>query len=182
MAKRKPEPTIPEVIRARRTSLMLRSGYWSLLLRVLALALALFILMTQVFVITQVSGSDMYPAIKDGDLVLAYRLQSSYSKNDVVVFQQDGECRVGRILGRAGDVIMLDDSGTLLVNGTTQSGEILYPTYAGENLSYPYVVPENSFFILCDYRTQATDSRDFGAVSARNVTGKVITILRRRNI
>ena len=57
---------------------------------------------------------------------------------------------------------MLDESGKLLINGTAQNGEILYPTYAEEGLEYPLTVPENHVFILGDYRTQTVDSRDLG--------------------
>lgn len=179
---KKKKPDIPEVIHRRRSDVLIARGYRSLLLRLVVLAVVLYLLLTQVFLITQVSGNEMFPAVKDGDLVLAYRLQSVYAKNDVVVYRAEGKSRVGRIVGREGDVIMLDDSGSLLVNGTNQSGEILYPTYAGEGFTYPYVVPERSFFILSDHRTQCEDSRDFGAVPASSVAGKAITILRRRGI
>lgn len=182
MAKSKTPPTIQEVIRRRRTDVVIAQGYWSLAFKCAALALVLLVLLTQVFLITQVSGNDMFPAVKDGDLVIAYRLQSDLSKNDVVVYTVEGQRRVGRILGRPGDVIMLDDSGNLLVNGTNQGGEILYPTYAKDNLTYPYVVPADTYFLLGDYRTQAEDSRDFGPVQKADVEGKVITILRRRGI
>ena len=76
----------------------------------------------------------------------------------------------------------MDDSGTLTVNGTNQTGEIIYPTYAKESLIYPYRVPEDSVFLLGDYRTVAVDSRDFGPVSKVQFLGKVITILRRREL
>ena len=182
MATTKNPQTIREVIYRRRANVAITQGYISLALKCLILVLVLLILLTQVFLITQVSGNDMFPAIKDGDLVFAYRLQSDLAKSDVVVYTAAEERRVGRILGRPGDVIMLDDSGNLLVNGTNQGGDIMYPTYAKENYTYPFVVPENSYFLLGDYRTQTEDSRDFGAVPKADVEGKVITILRRRGI
>ena len=182
MANIEKTPTIQEVIRRRRANILITQGYISLALRCLTLALVLLVLLTQVFLITQVSGNDMFPAVKDGDLLFAYRLQSDLSKNDVVVYTAAGQRRVGRILGRPGDVITLDDSGNLLVNGTNQGGEIMYPTYAKENYTYPYVVPEDAYFLLGDYRTQTEDSRDFGAVPKSDIRGKVITILRRRGI
>lgn len=87
-------------------------------------------------------------------------------------------------MARATDVVTIDDTGSLTVNGTTQTGEILYPTYPDEDgsLTYPYTVPENCVFVLGDYRTRATDSRLLGAVSLDQVEGKVITILRRRGL
>lgn len=124
----------------------------------------------------------MFPAVKDGDLIFGFRLQREYTKNDVVVYNADGKIRIGRIVAQANDVVTLDDSGTLLVNGTDQSGEIMYPTYAKKGMEYPYRVPEGEIFILGDYRTQTEDSRDFGSIPSEKVQCKVITILRRRGL
>lgn len=178
----KKKETISSIITARRNRALDRQGYWSLLLRILFLALAGWVMFTQVFLITQVRGNAMFPAVKDGDLVIAFRIQQEYAKNDVVVYTVDGETHIGRIVARATDTVMLDDSGKLLVNGTNQTGEILYPTYAKEGLTYPYLVPEDHLFLLGDYRTQTEDSRDFGPIPLKQVQGKVITILRRRGL
>lgn len=182
MAETKKDISISDVIRKRRTDVVIADGYRSLAIRIIVLMAALWLFLTEVFLITQVNGNDMFPAIKDGDLVFAYRLQADFAKNDVIVFEVDGQRRVGRIIGREGDVINMDDGGNLQVNGTTQGGDIMYPTYAKEGYTYPYVVPEDHVYILGDYRTQTTDSRDFGPVPEENIDGKVITILRRRGI
>lgn len=176
------EKTNVSIIAARRNCVLDRQGYASLLLRILFLIAALWALFTYVFLITQVSGNDMFPAVKDGDLAVAFRLQQDYAKGDVIVYRANGKTWFGRIAARATDVVTLDDSGNLQVNGTTQSGEILYPTYAKEGLEYPYRVPEGHVFVLGDYRTQTQDSRDFGPIPLENVLGKVITILRKRGL
>ena len=93
-------------------------------------------------------------------------------KKDVVVYEAGGKTHVGRILGCETDVITMDDTGTLLVNGTAQTGEIAFPTYAKEGITYPYTVPEGSVFILGDYRTHAKDSREFGPISTRGCKSK----------
>jgi len=134
------------------------------------------------FLLTQVKGNGMFPAMKDGDLVIGFRLQETYIKGDVVVYTVNGEKMVGRIVARAGDVITLGTNGTMLVNGTVQTGEIMYPTYAKEGIEYPFTVPQGSLFIMGDYRTNSEDSRDFGAVSSEDIEAKVITILRRRTL
>ena len=166
----------------RKRNSILKNEYIQLLLRILFLLFVFWLLFSQVFLIERVNGQEMFPAIKDGDLALAYRLQKDYSKNDVLVYTVDGETHVGRVAAVENDVVTLDDSGSLSVNGTVQSGEILYPTYAKEELEYPYRVPENHIFILGDYRTQAEDSRDFGPIPLEDVKGKIITILRRRGL
>lgn len=184
MAKKtKRTPTIPEVIRKRRADYLIARSYRSLLMRCVVLVLVLFVLLTQVFLFYQVSGNEMFPAVKDGDLLLVYRLNREWMKDDVVVYEAEGKTRLGRIVAREGDVVTITEQGSLQVNGTTQGGEILYPTYARETgLEYPYVVPEDQVFVLGDYRTQTEDSRDFGPIPESGLQGKVITILRRRGI
>lgn len=120
--------------------------------------------------------------MKDGDLVLGSRLEKDYAKNDVVVYERSGTLRVGRVLARGGDIVTLSESGVVEVNGSAQSGGILYPTYPKSLISYPYAVPEDSVFILGDCRTQAEDSRDFGPVQCSAVKAKVITLIRRRRL
>ncbi len=183
MAAKKTE-SLADVIAARRNRLSLRADCLSLLRRIILLVGAGYLFFTQLFLIAQVRGMDMFPALKDGDLAIVFRLQQEYAKDDVIAYETSDGVRFGRIVARETDVVMMDDSGTLLVNGTVQSGEILYPTYALEGLgvSYPYRVPAGCVFVLGDYRTKATDSRTFGPVALDQVAGKVITILRRRGL
>lgn len=184
MADSTPNPKdLPQsVAKRRRQGILNRRGYISLLLRITLLILALWILFTQVFLLTRNTGQGMFPTLEDGDLIFGYRLQDPYQKGDVIVFRQDGQTAIGRIVALAGDFVMLDDSGNLVVNGTTQGGEILFPTYAKEGIAYPYQVPENMVFVLGDHRTEVKDSRDFGPVSQESIEGKVITLIRRRGI
>lgn len=174
--------TIEKVIAARRTKLLAKADTLRLIIRILFIAVAAYLVFTQVFLLRQVKGMDMFPSIKDGDLSIVFRLQKDYVKNDVVAYQAEDEARFGRIVAREGDVVTINDGGSLLVNGTAQSGEILYPTYALEGIEYPFRVPQGYVFVLGDFRTNAKDSRTFGPIPMEDVDGKVITILRRRGL
>lgn len=183
MSSKPAKPMTPaEVISLRRNRLAVREGYISLLGRVVFIAAAAWLLFSQVFLLMQARGTDMFPAVKDGDLLIGYRLQKNYEQENVVVYKRDGKSYVGRVVAKSGDYVDITEEGSLIVNGTVKSGEILYPTYEREGVNYPYVVPESMVFILADYRTQAQDSRDFGAVELKDVQAKVITILRRRSL
>ncbi|HAA37375.1 MAG TPA: signal peptidase I [Firmicutes bacterium] len=173
---------ISEVIKKRRDKLVLKEGYVSLLLRIIVLAILGYLVFTQVFLLTRAAGNEMFPAVKDGDLIICFRLQKNYAKNDIVSYRVNGKRKLGRCIAQANDVVTIDAAGTLRINGTVQSGEIMYPTYAKAGLTYPYKVPADHVFILGDFRTQATDSRDFGAIPRDDVDGKVITLLRRRGL
>ena len=169
-------------IRARQRSLAVRRGYASLGVRAAVVAVAAVLLFSCMLLVSQVQGNDMFPAVKDGDVVLGFRLQAAYQSGDVVVYATGGKERIGRVVATSGDVVSLGESGSVQVNGTTLGAEVVYPTYAKDAVTYPYQVPENSVFVLGDMRTQATDSRDFGAIAASDVKAKVITILRRRGV
>ena len=157
-------------------------GYLRLLLRLAVLALICFLIFTQVFLITRAEGNEMFPAIKDGDLIIAFRMQREYIKNDIAVCTPEGRKYIGRIAAIEHDTVTLDESGTLLVNGTPQSGEAFYQTYAKDGITYPFTVPDGCVFILGDNRPAAHDSRELGAVSTQDIEGKVITLLRRRGL
>ncbi len=153
-----------------------------LLLRLTLIALVVLILFSQVFMLCRMGGTDMFPACKDGDLLLAYRLQKDYRKNDVVIYRMEGIRRVGRVIARAGDNVVITEDGTIRVNGTVQRGEILYPTMPRSGKEETLTVPRNSVYILGDFRTACRDSRDFGPVANKQVEAKLITLLRRRGI
>lgn len=181
--KNKKEIPISELISKRRGSVMVAQGFRSLFFRVVFIALAGYLLFTQVFLITQAHGYDMFPSIRDGDLVIAFRVYDDYQKNDVIVCNIGGKQSVLRILARAGDVVTIGDQGNVQVNGTNQGGDIMYPTYARETgIEYPFRVPEGTVFVLGDYRTQTKDSRDVGPIPVEEIDAKVITILRRRGL
>jgi signal peptidase I len=147
------------------------------------MCLTIWVIFTFIFGITQVKGETMYPSIRDGDLMLYYRLENDFYVGDVVTFLVNGYRRTARIVAMGGDVVDIDEAGQLLVNGDVQSEEIFYPTdKITSEVVYPYTVEENSYFVLCDFRTASVDSRGYGAISEKDLDGKVITILRRRGL
>ena len=81
-----------------------------------------------------------------------------------------------RIIGIPGDVISIDGNGLVTVNG-----EVLEEPYGDElalgecDLSFPYQVPENRFFVMGDHRATSIDSRStvVGCVEKSQIVGKV---------
>ena len=172
---------VREEIRKKRYRLATQKGYLDLLRNGFCMAVLIVFAFTRVFFLTAADGTDMYPAILDGDLVLGYRLDQNYLKNDVVVCSIDGTSVIGRVVARAGDSVDITEDGTLFVNGTEQTGEIAFPTTPGKQ-TYPYLVPDGCVYLLGDYRTNTTDSRDFGPVETTKIKAKVVGIFRRRGI
>ncbi len=148
------------------------------------MVLLLWVLFDVLFGITPMRNNDMSPRISAGDLLLYYRLDENYRTNDVVVFEKDGTEYTGRIVGKGGESVEITEDAQLKVNGSSViETDIFYstPRYE-EGIEYPVELAEDEYFILCDYRNGAKDSRYFGPVSRSEIKGKVITILRRSSL
>jgi signal peptidase I len=154
------------------------------LCKLVVLVLVIWAVFTFVFGLRQVSGETMYPMLRDGDLILFYRLEDAYQIDDVVAFQRSDYTFTARIVAQSGDVVDITDEGKLVVNGNEQDEDIFYATSPVDisDVEYPYTVAEGSYFVLSDHRVAGFDSRDFGAIAEKDLDGKVITVLRRRGI
>lgn len=128
-------------------------------------------------------GEDMYPRLRDSDLVLFYRLNTTVNVDEVVTFTQNDTRYTARVVALAGEVVNISEEGQLSVNGNIQQEEIYYATFQAEStITYPYTVPEGCVFLLGDFRTNATDSRVYGAVQVDDLDGIVIAFFRCRNV
>lgn len=126
-------------------------------------------------------GNNMHPSIRDGELVISYRLQKPYL-NAAVMYKLNGKNNVGRVIAMEGDIIDIEDDGTFKINNIVPTEEVFYPTYKDKNsvIHYPYKVPAGKVFILNDFRKDTNDSRRFGAVSVKKIKGPIIFTMRRR--
>ena len=144
-------------------------------------ALAVALLLIFVVGIHVNHGNSAYPMIKDGDLVITYKLDKGQNGVEIA-YKINGEVKFGRIVAKEGDVVNITDSG-LLVNDYGILEDVVYPTTSeGATISFPYIVPQGTVFVLNDYRADAGDSRTYGAIPLSDVEGEVVLILRRRGI
>lgn len=126
-------------------------------------------------------NNSSYPMIKDGDLCITYKL-GSLREGDAIAYIYNDKINFGRIVGMPGDTVDISE-GTITVNGYGVYENTVYPTTAeGAAISFPYVVPSDSYFVLNDYRDDINDSRIFGAVRKDDTKGKIVLLLRRRGI
>ena len=155
-----------------------------LLAKVLAIVLVTVLLFTFVYGVVRCQEPYMYPAIKDGDLVIFYRFaQKTYMPRDLVVIKNDGKKEVRRIIAGGGDVVDITDSGLVINGALQQEPDIRSPTYRyNEGIEFPLTVPRGEFFVLADERQGAKDSRVYGTVKLEDIAGKVMTLIRRREL
>ncbi len=83
------------------------------------IALIAVLLFTFVFGLMAAPDLSMSPAVKAGDLVLYYRLESSLKVSDVVIVNVEGEKQIRRVAAIAGDEVDITENG-LKVNGYIQ--------------------------------------------------------------
>ena len=146
------------------------------LLECVVLLAAVYVLFHYVIGIAFVSGHSMEPTLRDGELLIFYRLDREYGPDDLVLVHREENLEyIKRIVAVGGDTIEIDEEGKLWINGEPeQRDSIFFETWAtSERITFPYIVPENCYFVLGDHRINSKDSREFGAVSQEEITGRV---------
>lgn len=129
---------------------------------------------------TKVPTGSMIDTINIGDHLIVNRLPYYYRnpvRGEIVVFSHEGDNLVKRVIGEPGDVIELID-GNVYVNGaplneesyllTLNSTYELYPS----DITFPYTVPEESYFVMGDNREISGDSRIFGSIKREQIFAK----------
>ncbi|QOV18125.1 signal peptidase I [Blautia liquoris] len=154
-----------------------------LLAKIAVVILAVVLLFTFVYGLHRNRDPAMDPAVKDGDLVIYYRLDKHYVFGDTLMLDYQGSPEVRRVVGTAGDTVDIREDGLYINGARQQEASIHEPTHRYEtDVDFPLTLKEGQVFVLGDARENATDSRVYGPVEAKETRGKVISIFRRRNI
>ena len=129
----------------------------------------------------EVPTGSMENTIMAGDRILA--LRTSYwfdepQEGEVAIFRYPDDptgetLYVKRIIGAEGDVILVED-GEVYVNGEVLTEEYIAETTSGD--FGPFVVPDDSYFMMGDNRNHSLDSRywDNPFVHEDEILGKVV--------
>ena len=159
-------------------------------MRLLAGALCTFLCVGWLFGfvigIDRVSGTSMYPYLNDRDWIVYSRVAKELRRDDVVVFEKNGEVMVKRVAGLPGDRVEMNCAGNqVVVNGEQIREEFVTITepVSGERREQAaptQVVMNGQYLVLGDNRAESVDSRDsnIGTVPSEDVLGKVILIVR----
>lgn len=151
-----------------------------LLLKITVLAGIITAVLTWVLGLHRMTGNNMFPFIKDGDLCILYKLEE-YTTGDVVAYRNEkGTVRIGRIVAVAGQDVDFPEEGGYTVDGYQPTEEITYQTFGAEGVKYPAHVGEGQYFVMNDFRSDTDDSRKNGAINASQVCGKLMFLIRRR--
>jgi len=130
----------------------------------------------------KISGQSMMPNFQDGEFLLTEKV-TYYTRNpdrgDVVVFMppvSDTDEFIKRVIGLPGEKVMIKD-GRVYINDRLLpesyiDGSVV--TGGGPFLSdnRDYVVPPDQYFVLGDNRPNSSDSRYWGPITKKMMTGR----------
>ena len=152
-----------------------------------------FLLITCVFRLCQVSGRSMEDTLEDGQKLLVSEVFGSPKRGDIIVFHETGpyfnEPLVKRVISTGGEYVDIKkENGRLTVtvyDADMKNPVVLdedYTKYVGpdprlpSDVQYPVYVPEGYYFVMGDNRNNSSDSRyaAVGLVDSRRVLGRVI--------
>ena len=126
--------------------------------------------------VLQIYGSSMAPTIDEGQIVVSVK-GKNFEQGDLVAFYIGNKLLVKRIIAGPSDYVLVDENGTVFVNGTE-----LYEPYVSEksfgecDIEYPYQVPDSKYFLMGDHRETSVDSRVsvVGCIPEEQIVGKIV--------
>ena len=125
---------------------------------------AVFLLTQFVVINARIPSSSMENTISEGDRVFGNRLSyinSDPQRYDIVIFKYpDDESKlfIKRIIGLPGETVEIKN-GKVYINGSSEPLDDSFCPETPTGDFGPYVVPENSYFVMGDNREHSHDSR-----------------------
>lgn len=152
-------------------------------LKIVIFLLLLVIAFGFIFGIKRCNDDMMAPAYKNSDLAIYYRLQGDYQATDTVVIEKNGKTQIRRIIAKSGDTIDITADG-LKINGYLQQESNIYKDTLPykEGVQFPITLGNDEYFVLGDNRTNAEDSRIYGAVNKKEIKGIIMILVRRSDL
>lgn len=137
------------------------------------IVIVVVVVLIRTFIITpvRVDGDSMKNTLKNGDILLLYKLRS-IDRFDIIVLdeEKDNEKIIKRVIGLPGETVAIK-KGKIYINDKVIDDEYAY----GQTSDYNKVtLKDDEYFILGDNRLISKDSRYFGPIKDNEIKGKIV--------
>jgi signal peptidase I len=136
------------------------------------------IVVTFGFQIARVDGQSMAPTLTNRDRLIINKfayLVGSPGKGDIVMFYypiDPADAFVKRVIAEQGDTVRIA-AGRVYVNDVPVDDSYVPTEYRSHENFGPQVIQAGYYFVLGDHRNDSSDSREWGLVPKKYITGKV---------
>lgn len=155
------------------------------LIRDIAVALVLVLILTSVIKPTIVKESSMEPTLFENHYLIVSKLAyktGEMQRGDIIVFESELETEDGdkkllikRIVGLPGETVTISNGEVYI------DGQMLEEDYLKDGITPGEItdcqVPEGQLFVMGDNRAVSIDSRELGCIDADTVMGKAVVRL-----
>ncbi|MCC6520586.1 signal peptidase I [Candidatus Nomurabacteria bacterium] len=127
-----------------------------------------------------VSGSSMFPTFKDGQYLIVDELSYHFrepARGDVIVFKPPMNLKtyyIKRIIGLPGETVIINGANIIIKNEAHPQGFILTQPYieTPSDDKIEKTLGPDEYYVLGDNRTASSDSRYWGTLPRKDITGR----------
>ena len=180
--KRKVKKAIPDIsqlqaeLKREKYKFHYRSVLKSTLFTLVVVAAFAILVATLWLPVLQIYGTSMTPTLDEGQIVVSVK-SKEFDRGDLVAFYIGNKILVKRVIAVSGEMITIQEDGSVLVDGKYLDEPYVTDLALGEcDLEFPYQVPESRFFLMGDHRETSVDSRSsvVGCVSEEQIVGRIV--------
>ena len=153
-----------------------RKAFLSTVYSLIIVAAVAVLIATLALPVMEISGSSMEPALSDKEIVLLIKT-TKLDYGELICFSYQNKLLIKRVIAKGGDSVNIDDMGFVSVNGAAVNEPYVMERAKGDgDVSFPYTVPNDRYFVMGDRRTVSVDSRNsvIGAIEKDQIVGKIM--------
>lgn len=126
--------------------------------------------------VLRIYGSSMVPTLEDGQIVVSVKT-TDFEAGDIAAFYLGNKLLIKRYIAGPSDWVNIDAAGNVFINGEPLDEPYLTEkSYGQTDITLPYQVPDERYFLMGDNRDVSVDSRSsaVGCVAKEQIVGKVV--------